>query len=288
MKLATIDLEGPVHYADFGGSGPPLLLVHGLGGSHANWLAVAGQLSARYRVLVPDLIGFGRTPLAGRSPSVASSTAMIARLLGRLAGGPSVVAGNSMGGLVSATLAADRPDLVSRLILVNAALPRPLSAPLDRTVAGLFLLYMTPFFGAAFLRRRIAKVGPEGSARDTMRICGVNPDKLPPEVWSAQLEMAHARLAMPWANDAFVRAARSVIFSVARRDKVHAMLRRIVAPTLLIHGTRDRLVPMAAGEDTARVRPDWTLEILDGVGHVPQLQVPERWLGVVNGWLDRL
>lgn len=286
MKLATVDLGGPVHYADFGGSGPPMVLLHGLGGSLTNWLAVAESLTPRFHVFAPDLIGFGRTPLAGRAPGIVEQAAMVARFIAHLGGGPAVVAGNSMGGLVAVQLAADHPEVVARIILVNAALPRELGTPLDPAVVAMFALYMTPLLGEAFLRRRAATVGPEGVLRDTMRLCGVDVNELPPAVYAAQLEVARARLAMPWANSTFLKAARSVVMTAGRRGHVHAMIRRIKAPGLLIHGTRDRLVPLSVGKDVARLRPDWRLTVLDDVGHVPQLQVPERWLAAVTSWLD--
>lgn len=286
MKLATIDLGGPVHYADFGGSGAPLVLLHGLGGSLTNWLAVAGALTPRFRVFAPDLIGFGRTPRAGRSAGIAAQAALVARFVEHVGGGAAVVVGNSMGGLVAVQLAADRPDLVARIVLVNAALPRSFGTRIDGTVAGLFALYMTPLLGEAFLRRRHAAVGPEGMLRDTMRLCGVDVNALPPAVYAAQLEVARARAAMPWAHASFIAAARSLVMTLGRRGHVHAMIRRIKAPGLLLYGTRDRLVPLSIGEDVARLRPDWRLTILDDVGHVPQLQVPERWIAAVTSWLD--
>lgn len=288
MKLATIDLDGPVHYADFGGTGAPLVLIHGLGGSLTNWLAVAEGLTSRFRVFAPDLIGFGRTPLAGRKPGIPEQSAMLARFLEHVGGGPGAVVGNSMGGLVAVQLAADHPALVSRIILVNAALPRELGTRLDSTVVSLFALYMLPFVGEAFLRRRTAAIGPEGVLRDTMRLCGVDVNELPPEVYAAQLEVARARLAMPWANTSFLQAARSVVMTAGRRAHVHAMIRRIKARGLLILGARDRLVPVSVGKDVARLRPDWRLTVLDDVGHVPQLQVPERWLAEVTSWLDEV
>jgi pimeloyl-ACP methyl ester carboxylesterase len=286
MKLATIDLGGPVHYADFGGAGAPLVLVHGLGGSLANWLAVAPSLTSRFRVFAPDLIGFGRTPLAGRSAGIPAQAAMIARFVEHVGGGAAVVVGNSMGGLVAVQLAADRPELVARIVLVSAALPRELGTRLDRTVASLFALYMTPFLGEIFLRRRTAAIGPEGVLRETMRLCGVDVKELPPEVYAAQLDVARARLAMPWAHASFIEAARSVVMTAGRRAHVHAMIRRIKAPGLVICGALDRLVPLSISEEVARLRPDWRLTVLDGVGHVPQLQVPERWLAAVTSWLD--
>jgi pimeloyl-ACP methyl ester carboxylesterase len=73
MISRTLDLGGPLHYQDFGGTGPTMVLVHGLGGSHLNWMMVGERLARRARVLVPDLAGFGRTPLAGRSASVSAN-----------------------------------------------------------------------------------------------------------------------------------------------------------------------------------------------------------------------
>jgi len=193
VKHETIDLGGAVHYADFGGEGPPFVLVHGLGGSHANWIAVARPLSARFRVLALDLAGFGRTPLAGRAATVQASADLVARFLEQVVRAPAILAGNSMGGLVAALLAAARPELVSRLILVNAALPRPASAPLDRRVLALFAVYMLPFAGSFYLRRRAATVSPEQQVRDLLKLCGVDADKAPPEVLAAQVAMARER-----------------------------------------------------------------------------------------------
>jgi pimeloyl-ACP methyl ester carboxylesterase len=286
MTLATIDLDGPVHYADFGGAGPPLVLVHGLDGSLANWMAVAGALTARFRVFAPDLLGFGRTPLAGRSAGIAAQTTMLARFVERVAGGAAVIVGNSMGGLVAAHVAADRPELAARLVLVSAALPGRFPPSIDPTVVRLFALYMTPYLGPILLRRHHAAVGPEGVVREILRLCGIDVAELPPEIQAAEIDVARARVDMPWAHEAFVQAARSLVLTLARRGRARAMLQRIVAPTLLIYGSRDRLVGPAVGEATARLRPDWPLTVLQGVGHVPQLEVPERWLVAVTSWLD--
>lgn len=288
MKLETRDLGGPVHFADFGGSGPPLVLVHGLGGSLSNWMTVGPQLSERFRVFALDLAGFGHTPLTGRTTSVEANVALVARFIKEVAGAPAIVVGNSMGGLIGAVLAASRPELVSRLILVCAALGRAPGAPLDGRVAALFAVYMTPFLGSFFLQYRAKTVGPERSVRETLRLCGLDVDKLPPEVFAAHLDVAHARLEMPWAHDAFIEAVRSLIKLTAQRRRFEDMLRKIKTPTLLIQGSRDRLVPLATAEHVARLRRDWTLVVLDGVGHVPQIEVPERWLSVVDGWLNGL
>lgn len=288
MKLDHVELDGPVHFASFGGEGPPVVLVHGLGGSLVNWMAVGGPLSARYRVFALDLAGFGRTPLAGRDGTVEGNVALVARFIEQVAGAPAIVAGNSMGGLITAMLASSRPELVSRLILVNAALARPIGAPVDKRVAALFGIYMTPVLGTLFLRWRMAVVGPDQSVRETLRLCGVHADKLPPEIFAAQVKVARDRLAMPWAYEAFIKATRSMVTITAQRRSFQDMLLKIRAPTQVIQGSRDRLVPLAAAEDAVRLRRDWKLSVLDGVGHVPQLEVPERWLATVHGFLDEL
>ncbi len=106
-----IDAGGPVFVADYGGpDGAPLLVaVHGLGGSHLNWMAVAPYLTERYRLVAVDLVGHGRTPSAGRTPDVAGHVAMVERSLGQLSDRPVVLMGSSLGGLVSALCAARSP-----------------------------------------------------------------------------------------------------------------------------------------------------------------------------------
>jgi len=101
MRSYTIDLDGPIHYADFGGTGPTLVLVHGLGGSYVNWLAVAPALARSGRVLALDLAGFGRTPLGERSAGVHANRVLLDRFLETVAPGPAILVGNSMGGLVA-------------------------------------------------------------------------------------------------------------------------------------------------------------------------------------------
>src|SRR6184192_2982158 len=147
MRSCTIDLDGPVHYADFGGTGPTLVLVHGLGGSHVNWMAVAPALARDARVLAVDLAGFGRTPLGERSADVHANRILLDRFLEGVAAGPAVLVGNSMGGLVAIMEAALAPERVAGLVLVAPAQPRSAEARVDGTVAALFTLYALPLVG---------------------------------------------------------------------------------------------------------------------------------------------
>src|SRR5687768_11880175 len=93
-----VDLDGPVHYVDHGGpAGAPLLVcVHGLGGSHANWAAIAPLLTERYRVMALDLAGFGLTRGGPRSATVTGNRLLLHRFLATVGGGePAVLVGNS-------------------------------------------------------------------------------------------------------------------------------------------------------------------------------------------------
>lgn len=286
MKTRYVDLAGPVHVADFGGAGSPVVLVHGLGGNHTNWMAVGPALAERRRTLAPDLLGFGRTPLSGRPPTIEGHVDVLIRFLESEVREPAVVVGNSMGGLVSLLAAERRPDLVSRLILVGPALPRPLSVPLDRTVGTMFGIYMIPGVAELLVRRRMAKVGPEKVLRDTMRLCGLDPKTAPKEAWDAAVALAHERRTYEWSDRAFLSSARSLIRTNLRGRRVLAALRGLRMPGLFIQGDADRLVPIAATVAVAKHRSDWHLEVLQGVGHVPQLQVPDRWVEIVHRFLD--
>ena len=287
MRSRTVDLGGPVHFADFGGSGPTMVLVHGLGGSHLNWLAVGPALAARARVLAPDLAGFGRTPLAGRSAHVRANAQLLDRFIDAVAEGPATLIGNSMGGLLAMMEAERQPEKVTRLVLVGAAQPRPPGTRFDPVVALTFAAYAVPGLGEQFMRWRAARRGPEGLVRDTLQLVCADPGRVPAEVVAAHVALARDRMdRMPWGNQAFLEAARSIVITLARRREVHAMIGRIAAPALLVQGTRDRLVSLAASRATAALRPDWTLAVLEGIGHVPQLEAPERFVATVTGWLD--
>ena len=113
--------KGPMHEVDFGGTGPSLILIHGLGGSTTNWNAVAPALTALGRVRAVDLPGFGLTPPRSDFRLGTHRDSVIAYL--ETMDGPFTLIGNSTGGLLAELIASARPDLVDRLILVSPATP---------------------------------------------------------------------------------------------------------------------------------------------------------------------
>jgi len=287
MHPRTIDMDGPVHVVDFGGTGPAIVLVHGLGGSHVNWFASGPLLAERGRVVAFDLPGFGRTPLESRSSAVGANADLVARFVEAEIGAPAVLVGNSMGGLVSLLATQRHPELAAGLVLVDPAVPRAPGGGIDPAVALTFAGYFTPGMGEALLRRRAARLGAEGMVRETLALCCVDPAQVPPEVVDALIELGRERIEeMPWAHTAFLGAARSLMRTLALRRRFDGIVRSITAPTLIVHGAQDRLVPLAAIQMVARARPDWTLEVYDDIGHVPQLEAPDRFAASVLGWLE--
>lgn len=288
MIPRTLDLGGPVHYMDFGGSGPTLVLVHGLGGSHLNWMKVGEKLARRARVVALDLAGFGLTPLEGRSASVHANQALLDRFIQVVSPTePVLLMGNSMGGAISVMQAARQPQRVSGLVLVNPAQPRADDTRMERGVLLQFALYAIPGLGEFYVKRRAARFGPEKLARGMLKLCCNDLERFAEGVVQAHVDFARERHErMPWANEAFIEAARTLVMLLVRKKKFREMEKSIRVPTLLVQGSEDRLVPVANSRELARVRPDWTYVEYPGVGHTPMMEIPDQFLSTVETWLD--
>src|SRR6266545_1495369 len=120
------DVDGPVHYREWDGppNGPTFVCVHGLGGSHLNWAAVAPGLSRRGRVIAMDLAGFGLTAPGDRGTGVGANWRLLHGFIEVFRLPPVILVGNSMGGMLSLVEAAHSPERVEGLVLVDAAFPR--------------------------------------------------------------------------------------------------------------------------------------------------------------------
>jgi pimeloyl-ACP methyl ester carboxylesterase len=283
-----VDLDGPVHWVDFGGpSGTtPIVLVHGLGGSHLNWVRIAPTLATRTRVLALDLAGFGLTAAGTRSASVQANAELVDRFIREVVGGPAVLIGNSMGGMISVLEADTHPDSVAGLVLIDPSLPVPRRVP-DVQVASQFLLYAIPFLGERYLAYGKQRMTDRQLVQRVVDLCFADPSKASVEVIDAGIALAGQRRLMPPQEAAFLQAARSLMRIVARPQRYQALLKRIDAPVQQVHGRRERLVPVAAARKAAADNPDWESVILPGIGHTPQLESSESVLEHVTQWLDR-
>ena len=119
-----VDLDGARLYCQRAGSGEPVILIHGLSGSSRWWSRNVDALAERFEVYIIDLLGFGRS--RGRQRFVlAGAAALLAGWMDAIGIERAHVVGHSMGGFIAAQLAAEFPDKVSRLVLVDAAVPLP-------------------------------------------------------------------------------------------------------------------------------------------------------------------
>jgi pimeloyl-ACP methyl ester carboxylesterase len=283
-----VDLDGAVHYLDFGGpaDGPVVVCVHGLGGSAVNWVGIAPLLTDRIRLLAPDLAGHGLTRSLGRGTDVAANRALLHRFIEAVPGGPVILMGNSMGGMISLLEAVTSPETAAGLILVDPALPFVPARP-DPVVTAMFAMYATPGLSRVMMARR-RRMTPETLVATTLSLCCADRSRVPADVVAQHVAVARQRALLADGTRDFLAAARSVVSTAGyiRGLPYRRGIRSITAPVLLLHGERDRLVPIAAARVAARANPAWSLVVLPDVGHVPQLEAPQETAKAILQWLD--
>jgi len=285
MRHRTVDLDGPVHYIDFGGEGTPVLMVHGLGGSALNWAAVGPELSKHYRAVAIDLAGFGQTPLFRRSATLGGNANLVHRFAEQVLGEPVVLIGNSMGGHIGILEAGDHPDSVRALILVDPAIPGLRAIRHQAGLLGVTAAISIPGLAEIVVDRRVRRLGAERLVQQTISMVAADPARIDPALMEAHVLLTRERGNLGRQNSrAFLQATRSLGLRMAD-PRFWMKVRRVKAPTLVVHGALDRLIPVSAVRDLVRRRPDWTLEVLEGVGHVPMMETPDLFLRVVNQWM---
>jgi pimeloyl-ACP methyl ester carboxylesterase len=281
------DIGGPVHYLDFGGpaDGPVIVCVHGLGGAAVNWMAIAPLLTGSCRLLAPDLAGHGLTRAGRRGTGVAANRVLLHQFLASVAPGPAILMGNSMGGMISLLEASAAPAAVTGLILVDPALPVVAARP-DPLAAAMFALYLTPGVGRAVMARR-RRLTAEQFVASVLGLCCVDPSRVPADVVARHLKLADQRATFASAERDFATALRSIVATASYpgRRAYRRQIGSITRPVLLIHGTGDRLVPIAVARAAAQANPAWSLAEIAGVGHVPQLEAPAETARAITEWL---
>ena len=275
---------GPIHHVEYGGSGRPIVMVHGLDGSSTNWNAVGSGLTDLGRVVGLDLPGFGLSP-PGANFKLETHLSALEAYVDEL-GGPVTLIGNSTGGLLSEMLAATRPDLVEEMVLVAPATPPRLRDPrLDWPTMFRLMIQATPGIGELYNRRLIKRHSPEALVSLGFAMVTHKPGRIPLEVVEASNEMARIRKQLPWAKVASPRTATSIVRPYVLRRRFQMMIQSIEAPVLIIQGLSDHIVSPTAVEWLHSLRPDWNLVQMEDTGHTPQLDAPLRTLQIVMPWL---
>lgn len=278
-----VEFQGPFAVDD-DQAGVPIVMLHGLGGSHLNWVRIAPELAAHHRVYAVDLAGFGLTPGTAQSATVQANADLVAEFLRQIVGAPAVLVGNSMGGMVSLLLAEAHPELVEGLALVDPSIPVPRQRA-DFQVAAQFALYATPFVGERYLERRTRRFSDRQRVLSVVDLCFADPTKADPAVIDAGVALAAHRRTVPGQEAAFLGAARSLMRVLAAPGRYQSLIRRISKPVLLVHGEQDRLVSISAARAVAAENPAWETEFLPDVGHTPQLEAPDAVAARITTWL---
>jgi len=260
------------------GSGPAILLIHGIGDNSTTWTTVQTKLAQRFTVIAPDLLGHGKSDKPRADYSVAAYANGMRDLLSVLDIERVTVVGHSLGGGVAMQFAYQFPQLVDRLILVgaggvtkdvNVAL-RIASMPMgSEALAVLRLPMVLPALQVAG-RLGGALFGKTGVGRDIPNMLRILAD-----------------LPEPTASSAFARTLRAV---VDWRGQVVTMLDRCYltesVPVQLIWGSHDSVIPVSHGQMAHAAMPGSRLEIFDGSGHFPFHDDPDRFVALVQEFID--
>jgi pimeloyl-ACP methyl ester carboxylesterase len=200
-------------------------------------------------------------------------------------GEPTILMGNSMGGHIAILEAADHPRWVAALILVDPAIPGVHVRRPDPTMLGVMAALTLPGLADFVIDRRARVLGPERLVRETIALVAVDPSRIDAEVIDAHVQLMRERGNLGrQASRAFLQAVRSLGLRMAD-PRFWSKIKKVEAPALVVHGELDRLIPVSAVRELVRRRPDWNLEVIEGVGHVPMMETPDLFLKVVNQWL---
>ena len=260
----------------FAGSGPALLLLHGIGDSSDTWDPVIAELAESYTVIAPDLLGHGRSDRPRADYSIAAYACGMRDLISVLDLDRVSVLGHSLGGGIAMQFAYQFPERCERLVLVGTGGVGPKTHPLLQLMAVpgvetmLPLLRMPPvrFAGASamkILRWLDTDLGRD--ADDVLRIFDALPDSP--------------------ARSAFLRTLRA---AVDRRGQVITMLDRCYLaegmPTLLVWGARDAIIPVDQARVVHQAMTGSRLEVFPDAGHFPHHTDPARFLAVIRDFMD--
>src|SRR3954470_6003217 len=277
LERQTIELHGhPVSYCT-AGSGPVLVLIHGITSSSRTWERVLPALAEHHTVIAPDLLGHGNSAKPRGDYSLGAYASGIRDLLVALGHARATVIGHSLGGGVAMQLSYQFPERVERLVLVS-------SGGLGKEVGMVLRAATLP--GAELVLPLLTRRGPRDAvigAGQVMRRLG---RRTAADVRGTAFGLASLR--DDAARRAFLHTARSIMDASGQR--VSARDRLYLAegmPTLIVWGDRDPMIPAAHGVATHEVIPGSRLELFPGAGHYPYEEDPERFVAVLTDFIAK-
>jgi 4,5:9,10-diseco-3-hydroxy-5,9,17-trioxoandrosta-1(10),2-diene-4-oate hydrolase len=267
--LNTIELGG--EHAE---SRQAIVFVHGLSGCWMNWLEQLPRFAGEHRVIALDLPGFGYSPLAAGTISMAGYATVLDGLLAELGIDAAAVVGNSMGGFIAAELAISYPQRVERLVLVSAAgISTHGDARTERALPRVRRAERILAASGAWIAARSDAVTRRPRLRQaTMSVVAAHPGRLPAPLAAEQLRGA--------GKPGFIGALAAILdYDVRER------LGQIACPTLIVWGERDRLINVRDADVFAELIPDSRKVVFADTGHVAMLERPAAFNALLDGFL---
>ncbi|CAN5502381.1 alpha/beta fold hydrolase [soil metagenome] len=267
----TVRIHGHDVAYRMAGSGPAVVLVHGVAGSCETWAGVMPALARHHTVVAPDLLGHGQSAKPRGDYSLGAYACGIRDLLAVLGVERATMVGHSLGGGVSMQLAYQFPELCERLVLVA-------SGGLGKEVTPLLRLLSMP--GAEYIFPLVASRPVGDLAENAGRLA----DRVAPSLGEACRIVA--RLADTRAQRAFLHTVRAVIDQAGQRVSARDRLYLASAiPTLLVWGDRDRIIPVDHAYAAHELMPGSRLVVVKGAGHFLPLERPELLLTLLEDFL---
>jgi pimeloyl-ACP methyl ester carboxylesterase len=250
-----------------GGSGPVLLLLHGITNSSQTWEGVAPRLAERFTLIAPDLLGHGESATPRGDYSLGAHASGARDVLTALGIERATVVGHSLGGGIAMQFAYQFPERCERLVLVS-------SGGLGREVHVILRAAALP--GADFVLPLLTSGGLLGAGRTlggVLRRLGV-----PPSEDLDVLGRGFASLDSAGSRQAFLHTVRAVIEPGGQRVSAESRLAlAALLPTLIVWGERDSIIPVAHGAAAHEAMPGSRFEVFPGAGHMPHDADPERF-----------
>jgi pimeloyl-ACP methyl ester carboxylesterase len=279
-----VDIGGTrVHYLRAGaeGAGPINVLIHPMATGAWSWMDVIGPLATKGLVIAPDLPGSGRSrPLRRCAGDIFGAARFIDDFTTALGIERMVVHGHSMGGLVGGVFAGRAPDRVERLVLTSAplpGLPDPPPFPDAWRVGFRVVRPVADVLIGAGVRLKADAWGRLVEARDSARL-GAEVSRMSPELLSLAADEVR-RLVLRWRVEGAVDAAIAIVRALTVDEaRTREALDSITAPTLLLWGVDDRVIPKRLIDEIKVAHPGWSSRTIDGVGHLLPWESPEAYV----------
>jgi pimeloyl-ACP methyl ester carboxylesterase len=254
------------------GSGPPLLLVHGMAGSSATWEPVMRPLARHFTVIAPDLLGHGQSEKPRGDYSLGAFASLLRDLLVALGHDEATVVGQSLGGGIAMQFAYQFPERCERLVLVGSGGLGEEVSPLLRLLTLPGSEYLLPLACNSTVNAIGEKLG------SWLGRLGIRPDPAVGEILRSFESLGDAET-----REAFIHTLRSVVDlrgqRVSANDKLYLASE---VPTLIVWGDRDPIIPLAHAIEAHETIVGSRLEIFEGAGHYPHCTDPERFADVLS------